>query len=151
MKRIGVLLCSLILCGLFAVHSTIAQGGVTTGAQGGDISKLVGNWSGESICVNKEKFPSCHDEQVIYRIVLAPGKPDTVTITADKLVNGQPETMGVIDFIYDAQKQMLTGDFKNSRVHLVIELTVKGEQIEGILATLPERTLTRRINLKKDE
>jgi hypothetical protein len=151
MKRIGVLLWCFILCGLFSAHSIFAQEEKTGEKQVGELSKLVGNWSGESICVNKEKFPACNDEQVIYRVVMASGKKDTVTITADKIVNGKPDTMGTFDFVYDAQKRMLTSEFKNSRVHLIFELAVKCDTLEGTLSTLPDRTLVRRIKVKKDE
>ncbi len=149
MKRIGVLIGFFVLCGFFTAPAAVAQ--KDKGEQGSEVSKLVGNWSGESICVNKEKFPACNDEQVVYRIVVATGKPNTVTITADKIVNGKPETMGVFDFAYDTQKRMLTSEFKNSRVHLFFELAVQGNVLEGSLASLPDRTLVRRIKVKKDE
>jgi hypothetical protein len=119
--------------------------------QGSEISRLVGDWSGESICVNKEKFLSCNDEQVVYRIVVASGKTDTVTITADKIVNNKPVTMGTFDFVFDARRQTLTSEFKNDRVHIIFELAVKGDLLEGTLATLPDRTLVRRIKVKKNK
>jgi hypothetical protein len=151
MKRIGALCWWFILCGLFAVCQTVAQGEKPEAAQGGEISKLVGEWSGESICVDKKKFPACNDEQVVYHVVAAPGKTDTVTITADKIVNGKPEAMGTFDFVYDARRQTLTSEFKNDRVHVIFELAVKGDLLEGTLSTLPERTPVRRIKVKKDE
>ena len=150
MKRIGLLLWFFMLCGFFIAPPATAQEEKPKGKQGSEISELVGNWSGESVCVNKEKFPACNDEQVVYRIVVATGKSDTVTITADKIVNGKPETMGTFDFVYDARKQTLTSEFKNSRVHLIFELAVKGDILEGTLAALPDRTLVRRIKVKKD-
>jgi hypothetical protein len=150
MKRVSVLLCSFMLFGFFVAPLTIAKEEKPKGEQVSEISELVGNWSGESVCVNKEKFPACNDEKVVYRIVVATGKSDTVTITADKIVSGKPETMGVFDFVYDRQKQMLTSEFKNSKVHLIFELAVKGDILEGTLAALPDRTLVRRIKVKKD-
>jgi len=143
MKRVGLSLFCLVLCGFFFKSSTAAQGD--------DISKLVGDWSGESVCVNREKFPACKDEQVIYHVVLAEGKPDTVTVTADKLVNGKPETMGAYDFVYDAQKQTLVSEVKTYRRPLIIELAVKGDLLEGTLSTMPDRALVRRIKVKKDK
>ncbi|MBV9926060.1 MAG: hypothetical protein JOZ96_13665 [Acidobacteria bacterium] len=143
MKRVGVSLFCLVLCGLCLTRATAAQGD--------DISRLVGNWSGESVCVNREKFPACKDEQVIYRVVVAEGKSDTVTVTADKLVNGKPETMGVIDFVYDARKQTITGEFKNSRVHVSLEFVVKGDTLEGGFYSLPDRTQVRRVKVQKDK
>jgi hypothetical protein len=119
--------------------------------QGGEISKLVGDWFGESICVNKEKFPACHDEQVVYHVAVASGKTNTVTIAADKIVNGKPEAMGTFDFTYDAQKRTLTSEINNERMHLIFEFAVKDELLEGTLSRLPERTLARRIKVKKSK
>jgi hypothetical protein len=59
--------------------------------------------------------------------------------------------MGTFDFTYDAPRQTLTSEVKNNRVHFIIELAVKGDRLEGTLSTLPERTLVRRIKVKKDE
>ena len=145
----GVLFWCLFLCGFFAVCPTVAHGEKPEGAQDGEISKLVGDWFGESICVNKEKFPACKDEQVVYHVALASGKKDTVTIAADKIVNGKPEAMGPFDFIYDARTRTLISEFKNDRVHIIFELAVKGDLLEGTLSSLPEKTLVRRIKVKK--
>ena len=149
MKRMGVLLSFFFLCGFFAVCPTVAQREEAERAQGSEVSKLVGDWLGESICVNKEKFPACHDEQVVYHVVVASGKTDTVTISADKIVNGKPEAMGTFDFIYDAQRRTLTSEFKNERVHIIFEFTVKGDVLEGTLSHLPEKTVVRQIKVKK--
>ena len=138
------------MCGVFAVSPTVAQEKKPQG-QGSEISKLAGDWSGESICVNKEKFPACNNEQVVYHVVVASGKTETVTITADKIVNNKPETMGTFDFVYNAQRQTLTSEFKNDKVHIIFEFAVKGDVLEGTLATLPDRTLVRRIKVKKDK
>ena len=149
MKRIGVLFWCLILCGFCAVYPTVAQDEKPLGAQSSEISKLVGDWSGESICVNKEKFPACNNERVVYHVVVASGKTDTVTITADKIVNNKPETMGTFDFVYDARRQTLTSEFKNDRVHIIFEFAVKGDVLEGTLSHLPEKTVVRQIKVKK--
>ena len=151
MKLIGVLFSCFVLYGFFAICPTVAQEEKPEGAQDGEISKLVGDWFGESTCVNKEKFPACNDEQVIYRVVLAAGKPDTLTITADKVVNGKPETMGRFDFVYDERKQTLVSDIKGNKWHVIVELAVKGDVLEGTLANLPDRTLVRHIKVKKDQ
>jgi hypothetical protein len=151
MKRIGVLLGCFILCGFFNAHTLFAQEDKSKGAQDSDISKLVGDWSGESICVDKEKFPACNDEKVVYHIALTSSKKDTVTISADKIVNNKPELMGTFDFVYDAEKRLLTSEFKNSRVHIIFELMVKGDVIEGTMYTSPDKVTIRRIKVKKDE
>jgi hypothetical protein len=151
MGRIGLLFWCFVLCGFLNARSTAARDEKPKGEHGDELSRLVGNWSGESVCVNREKFPACNDEQVVYHIVVAPGKTDAVTITADKIVNGKPEAMGTFDFVYDARRRTLTSEFKNDRVHVIFELAVKGDLLEGTLATLPDRTLVRRIKVKKDE
>ena len=150
MKQI-VPLCCFVLCGFLATPYLFAQEEKPKSEQRDDISKLAGNWSGESICANKEKFPACNDEHVVYHVVVASGKTDTVTIAADKIVNGKPVAMGTFDFVYDARRQTLTSEFKNDRVHGIFELAVKGDLLEGTLSTLPERTLVRRIKVKKDK
>ena len=150
-RRPGNLFWCFILCGCFAVCPAVAQVKQPAAAQGGEISKLVGDWVGKSVCVNKEKFPACNDEHVVYHIVVAPGKTDTVTLSADKIVNGKPVPMGTFDFVYDARKQTLTSEFKNERVHIIFEFAVKGDVLEGTLSSLPERTLARRIRVKKDK
>ena len=151
MKRMGVLFWCFILCGFFAAYSTVAQGEKPAQPQGSEISKLVGDWLGESVCVNKEKFRACNDEHVVYHVAVASGKTNTVTIAADKIVNGKPEAMGTFDFIYDARTRTLTSEFKNGRVHIIFELEVKGDLLEGTLSNLPEKTLVRRIKVKKDK
>ena len=124
---------------------------VSTASAQTDINKLVGNWTGESICANKEKFPGCKDEHVVYHVKLTPNKTDTVTFTMNKIVDGKEEFMGEGDFVYDQQKQTLVSEFKNSRVHLTIEFVVKADVIEGIVAALPERTIVRNVRVKKDK
>jgi hypothetical protein len=151
MKLIGVILLCFIWCGLFTLHSGIAQGEKTKGKQNNQISELVGNWSGESVCVDRDKLPACHDEQVIYRIAKTSGKSDSLTITMDKIVNNKPETMGVFDFVYNAQKQTLSSEFTRNKWRGIWEFAVKGDLLEGTLATLPDKTIVRRIKVKKDK
>lgn len=146
MKTIRVPLCCLVFCGFFALHAAAAKE-----SQGDEISKLVGNWSGESICVNKEKFPACKDEVVVYHITKVADKTDIVNISADKIVNGKPEFMGAFDCVYDAKNQTLTSEFKNERVHLLIEFVVKGDTLEGGIISLPDKTQVRRIKVKRDK
>ena len=152
MRRIGLLLwCFFVLCGFLTTRATVAQEEKPKGKQGDEISKLVGNWSGESVCVNREKFPACHDERVIYRVVVASGKSDTLTITMDKIVNGKPETMAVFDFVYNTRDRTLSAEFTRNRGRGLWEFAVKGDLLEGTLTTLPDKTLVRRISVKKDE
>ena len=113
-----------------------------------DGSNLVGNWTGDSICVGP--FPACHDEKVIYRIPKAPDETGKVTITADKIVDGKPETMGVLDFKFDPENATLICEFTRGKTHGLWEFKVKGDTMEGTLVVLPDKTLARRVKLKKE-
>jgi hypothetical protein len=86
----------------------------------------------------------------IYRIPKAPDRSGKVTITADKIVNGKPETMGVLEFIYDGEKGTLVCEFTHGNTHGLWEFKVKENTMEGTLVVLPEKTLARRVKLKKD-
>jgi len=117
--------------------------------QGQQRSSLLGDWTGESICVGNN--PSCHDEKVIYHVSTPARENDRVKIAADKIVNGKPEPMGVIDLKYDASKQTLTGETQTARYRLWWEFTVKGNMMEGTLSLLPDRAIARRIKVQKNE
>jgi hypothetical protein len=115
------------------------------GQQGGDLSKLIGDWSGESICVGNN--PSCHDEKVIYHISRSSAGAGRVTLAADKIVDGKPEPMGELEFTYDSRHETLTGEFQNARYHGLWEYAVKGNIMEGTLSLLPDKTIVRRIKV----
>src|SRR5262245_38532479 len=144
MKSYWIPVLCLVLCLVLPTHAAVAHEKTPKEGNGDEISKLVGNWSGESICVNKEKFPACKDEVVVYHITEVKDKPNTINLSADKIVNGKPEFMGAFDCVYDAKKQTLTTEFKNERVHLLLEFVVKGDLMEGTMVSLPDKTQVRR-------
>jgi hypothetical protein len=51
-----------------------AQGEKPAQPQGSEISKLVGDWFGESVCVNKRNSRLANDEHVVYHVTVASGK-----------------------------------------------------------------------------
>ena len=112
-------------------------------------TSLTGDWTGESICVGNN--PSCHDEKVVYHISVDTSDSTKVKIAADKIVDGKPEPMGVIDLNYDAGKQTLTGETQTARYRLWWEFMIKGNIIEGTLSVLPEKTIARRIKVQNNE
>src|SRR6187549_1814569 len=69
---------------------------------GSSSDAIVGTWRGSSLCVDRKAAPACNDETVIYDITATAGKADTVTVNADKVVDGKRVTMGVLDFTRDA-------------------------------------------------
>lgn len=127
--------------------------GFLSNTGGGGLRKmgdgLTGDWKGESICIDKVKYPACKDEKVVYHIT-ATDKPDVVHISADKIVNGELENMGEFDFKCDAEKHTLYAEFSNGRVHISMEFTVTGDVISGHMHDLlSDRKVIRDITVKK--
>lgn len=128
---------------------TLAVTGLTAREAQSGGNQLIGDWSGESICVGD--VGACRDEQVVYHISVDPTDPTKVKIGADKIVNGKPEFMGDIDLKYDARNNTLTGDLTTPRYHGVWEFTVKGNMMWGTLSLLPEKKIGRQIRVTKTE
>lgn len=133
---------SLLVAGV-AVCLCVTRGQTETGA-----AKLVGDWTGESICVGE--IGSCHDETVVYHISLNASDPTKVKMVADKIVNGKPEWMGDIDLKYDAKNNTLTGDLTSARYRGVWEFTVKEYTMWGTLSLLPEKRTVRQIRVTRN-
>lgn len=106
------------------------------------ISDLVGEWSGTSLC--QVKTSPCHDEDVIYRI----SKPheDKISIQADKIVDGKSVTMGVSDWIYDKSSGTLSWEMPRGTWKLV----VNGDTMDGTLI-VPDKVLFRKVHLKRSK
>jgi hypothetical protein len=111
----------------------------------------VGTWRGSSLCVDREAAPACKDEQVVYEIAANPGKPNTVTVKADKVVGGKRESMGDLEFTHEAKSGSWTSEFENPRVHVLWRLTVTGETLKGTLVALPSGAVARKMDLKKEK
>jgi len=108
-----------------------------------DESDLVGNWSGESIC--QDKNSPCHDEKNVYHISRSK-KPGILTISADKIVDGKAINMGNIDFKYDKENKTLTSESDRA----VWKFVVNDKTMEGTLTLMPGKRLFRRVTLRKD-
>jgi hypothetical protein len=126
----------------------LAQG---EGQGGGTVDEIVGTWSGSSVCVDRQAAPACNDEQVVYEINASPGKPNTVTVKADKVVDGKRVSMGVLEFTHDAKSSSWTSEFETPRVHALWRLTVTGAMLAGTLTLLPSKAVVRKIDLRKDK
>jgi hypothetical protein len=109
-----------------------------------DESKIAGTWRGDSLCV--EKGASCHDEIAVYRIAAIPGKRGYLLVTGGKVVNGKEIVMGSGEWRYDGVKHTLTVELPRG----TITLKVDGDKLEGTF-TLPDKSILRRITLKKSE
>jgi hypothetical protein len=113
-------------------------------------SEILGTWRGTSICVKEAWNSACNDEQVIYDFTAVPGRPDSVSLDAQKLVDGKPESMGTLALGYVAATKAWVADWSNARYHLLWTFEVTGRTLTGTLLVLPERRLARHISVRKD-
>ena len=107
----------------------------------------VGTWRGDSICVGNR--PACKNEDVVYRFEAVPGKPTSWIQFADKIIEGKREPMGKLDFTYNQAAGTLTGEFSRGQTHVLWEFTLSGDKMEGKLFILPERSVGRRVTVKR--
>jgi hypothetical protein len=127
----------------------LSGGAERAGAGDSSQAAFLGTWRGTSLCVNRELAPACKDETVVYEVQPA-RKPGTVTLKADKIVDGKREPMGDLDFAYDAAEGCWRSEFETPRVHGVWCLVVEGDGLKGSLRVLPQNASVRDVQLKRD-
>jgi hypothetical protein len=108
---------------------------------------LLGDWKGESNCVGNN--PNCHDEIVVYHITNPGNKSDSVTLAADKIINGNPELMGILEFRYDSKMKTLVNEFRKNSYHGLWEFNVSYKLKTGTLTLLPDKQIVRIIRVTK--
>jgi hypothetical protein len=91
---------------------------------------ILGSWHGTSTCVDKASFPACRDEEVIYDVTATHG--DSVTIRADKVVNGVRDFMGEMALARTSDTTW-AGEITTSRYRLRIEMMLRGANLTGRL------------------
>jgi hypothetical protein len=133
---------------LAAAAPELRRGARPSGQGSESLSKVLGDWEGESVCVDKNR-PACKNEHVVYHITKKDGERDAVTMRADKIVNGRSVDMGDLDCEHDGAKSTLTCEFTVNGTHGVFEFAINGDEMEGTLKILPAGTLGRRIKVKK--
>ena len=140
-KYVIVLIC------FFGAHSAYASRNQTT-----CISELVvkiqkdssiaGNWSGTSIC--QQKNSGCHDEQAYYHISKT-NSPLVYEVTGYKIVDNNKVNMGTLNFSYNISSHILTCTTLNG----IWNLAIKGNKMEGELRT-HDNILFRKILLTRE-
>lgn len=108
---------------------------------------VIGTWSGESICVGDR--PACKNETVVYRFEPVAGKSTVITLLADKIIEGKRVPMGKLDFQYDEAGRTLSCEFTRGQTHGVWEFKITGDTMEGTGTVLPDKTLVRRVKVKR--
>ncbi len=124
-------------------------GGAFEGALSSAGTEIVGTWRGESICIDRKVAPACTDEVVVFEFRRSP-KPGTVSLQADKIVNGERRKMGELEFAWDAGEGCWRSEFETPRTHGYWCLVVDGREVTGTLRTLPERAQVRRLSVRRD-
>ena len=107
---------------------------------------VVGTWEGTSLCQIK---PSpCHDEHVVYRFAKTGTRQ--YRLEAYKVVNGQEQDIGPIDFSLDASGNLLSGSNRDRAgiVHPWL-FTLRGTHISGKALTGPNGQVFRLIEVDK--
>ena len=108
-------------------------------------SPLVGTWIGDSICTGVR--PACNNERAVYRI--AAKDQHTVTITMSKIVNGQEEEAGTLDFTINTKGTKLWSEFEHNGLTGLWSFTRSGKTMRGTLTMPPRGAVVRNIRLAK--
>jgi hypothetical protein len=103
----------------------------------------VGVWRGESKCTTDA--PACHDERVVYYITAIPDRPDSVSVRADKIVDGKAITMGTGPWTWNSNGQTLMMEWRGQ----IWLMSMHGDRMEGTL-TRADKTVFRRMSLTRD-
>ena len=114
-----------------------------------DVSELLGTWKGTSTCTNRTAAPACHDEVVVYDVSKG-GRPGTVALRADKIVNGERVSMGDLTFAYDVSDGCWRADFESPRMTSRWCMTVDGDKLQGTARLLPGNDIVRRVQATRE-
>ena len=109
-----------------------------------DRSQVLGTWEGESVCTVRDS--PCHDEHVIYEIAPQAEASNRVKVDAFKVVNGEKQFMGALVCTYAAQTLSCTADIARKNEWT---FTVEGDSMRGELRVDKERTLYRKVQVKR--
>ena len=108
--------------------------------------EVIGTWEGDSTCT----VPSspCHDEHVLFRVKPDRDDPEKLALEAFKVVDRKPQFMGTLGCQYAEEEKVLTCS-GNTPKRDVWTFNVAGTSIDGTLTTGKEKTLYRKVTLRK--
>jgi hypothetical protein len=109
-------------------------------------ARLLGTWEGESKCTATDS--ACHDEHVIYRIATVKHVPGKLVLHGYRVVKGQLIFMGTLDCLHHPDQATLSC-IGNTPKKDAWEFKVSGRAMTGTLTIGEEKTVYRRINVKK--
>jgi hypothetical protein len=103
----------------------------------------IGTWRGQSTCLVKAS--ACRDEESVYRAAAVAKSETRVTLTANRVANGEEVNMGTTECSYSSATHVLNCPLPNgSRVRL----TLDGDTLNGTM-TLADGTAWRKIALRR--
>jgi len=112
-------------------------------------AELVGTWRGTSTCVDRVAAPACRDEVVVYEFTAA-ARAGSVIWKADKVVDGQRQSMGEMELAYDAKQKCWAAEFSSPSLRSTWCLAVDGAHLTGTGRLLPGKEIIRKIDVRKD-
>ena len=108
---------------------------------------FVGVWRGTSTCQLKNS--PCKNETVVYYISAGAAK-NLYVMKANKIVNGQEEEMGTLDFTYaDSEKALINKDVDRQNRQGIWMFKLQEKNLDGTLTL--DGVLYRIIHVKKDD
>ena len=110
-------------------------------------SSIVGTWRGESICVGVR--PACKDEKVVYRFETIQEKLGVLRLFADKIIDNERVPMYQLDFQYDEVNGTVSSEFRRGTTHGIWSYKLDGDTLEGTLVILPDKSVGRRVKVKR--
>jgi hypothetical protein len=108
---------------------------------------ILGEWRGTSTCTDRKIAPACKDEVVVYRFTPAGG--DSAHQAAYKIVAGEEQLMGEMDFVRNAKTGEWTSDFRTPRVHGVWSFRIADTLMTGTLVDVPTGAVVRRVRVTR--
>jgi len=109
-------------------------------------ANVIGSWEGESKCTVPDS--PCPDENALYRITADKKNPAQLNIDGYKIVGGSPQFMGALSCQYHADQGKLNCTSNTGRQD-DWEFHVSGDSMTGTLPLGADRTLYRRITVRK--
>jgi hypothetical protein len=122
----------------FALTTSFCSGQKTNHTQN---DSIVGDWKGTSLC--QVKNSPCHDEIAIYHVSKTE-KENVYRFVMNKIVNGQEEDMGTLDYTFNPTKRNLTAVNNETNTWT---FAVSGDSMHGTL--ISKNVLYRIIDLKR--
>ena len=112
------------------------------------VSEIIGTWQGTSTCADRVAAPACNDEVIVYDVT-AGAASGVAHQKAYKIVNGERELMGEMDFTYSAADGCWRAEFSSPRVTSIWCLSVTGKTMTGAAWLMPGRRVVRAVRAGK--